>query len=68
MGFAFTAMTDRTAAVNAKQQMLEDFLTWFKIHCPNLHSTLLDKDTLEINAFQTVLDKAKHQLCYWHAI
>lgn len=68
MAFAFTASTSGTAARGAKDRMLQDFIGWVSGRCPNIMFTLSDKDTSEINAFRTKLPKAKHQLCYWHAI
>ena len=34
----------------------------------NPEYTLSDKDWSEINAFRAVWPKAKHQLCFWHAL
>ena len=65
--FAFVA-TDGSAAPGAKDRALQDVLRWVKMKCPHVAFTLSDKDMSEINAFAAVFDKAKHQLCYWHAI
>ncbi|KIJ31165.1 hypothetical protein M422DRAFT_186329 [Sphaerobolus stellatus SS14] len=67
LAFAFVS-TDGTAMKGAKDRALQDVLSWLKIKCPNVAFTLSDKDTSEINAFAAVFEKAKHQLCYWHAI
>ncbi|KIJ26066.1 hypothetical protein M422DRAFT_192663 [Sphaerobolus stellatus SS14] len=66
---AFTFVTTVGGGrVGAKDRTLQDVLRWIKAKCPNIKFTLSDKDQSEINAFSTVFDKAKHQLCYWHAI
>ena len=48
--------------------MLQNVLQWIIHHCPNIKFTLSDKDVSEISAFQTIIPKAEHQLCYWHAV
>jgi hypothetical protein len=68
LAFAFTAATDGTAEKGAKDRMLQDVLQWVTGHCPNVEFTLSDKDVSEISAFRIIIPKAKHQLCYWHAV
>ena len=68
LAFAFTAATDGMAKKGAKDRMLQDVLRWIIGHCPNIEFTLCDKDVSEISAFQIIIPKAKHQLCYWHAV
>ena len=67
LAFSFIT-THGTVATGAKDQALQDVLQWLKPQMPNVKFTLSDKDILEIKAFATVFNTAKHQLCYWHAI
>jgi hypothetical protein len=48
--------------------MLCDVLRFLNMCCPNIVFTLSDKEPAEISACRTEVVKAKHQLCYWHAI
>jgi MULE transposase domain len=68
LGFIFTAMTDGSATEHAKQRMLAESLTWLVKRCPNIVFTHSDKDPSEINACRQEIPRAKHQLCYYHAI
>lgn len=52
----------------AKQAVLESFLKQLKRHGVNPKFTLTDKDWSEINAMRAVWPRAKHQLCFWHAL
>ncbi|TFK47321.1 hypothetical protein OE88DRAFT_1636709 [Heliocybe sulcata] len=66
LGLLFTKGIGESEA-GSKEKILVEVLTWYKQHAPNVKFTLSDKDT-EINACRTVMPKAKHQLCYWHAL
>jgi len=68
LGFIFTAMTDGSATEHAKQRMLAESLAWLVKRCPNIDFTHSDKDPSEINACRQEVPRAKHQLCYYHAI
>lgn len=68
LAFTFTASTDGTVAEGAKQHMLQSVLKHINKQCPNISVAHSDKDLSEINAIQIELPRAKHQLCYWHAI
>ncbi|KIJ44690.1 hypothetical protein M422DRAFT_167908 [Sphaerobolus stellatus SS14] len=67
LAFTFVTTTG-SARPGAKDRTLQDVLHWIKVKCLNIKFMLSDKDQLEINAFATVFETAKHQLCYWHAI
>ncbi|KAF7344983.1 SWIM-type domain-containing protein [Mycena venus] len=65
--FLFTVSTG-DAAEGAKTRMLGDVLKYMNKRCPDIMFTLSDKEPAEISACRTEIPKAKHQLCYWHAI
>ncbi|KAF7372301.1 SWIM-type domain-containing protein [Mycena venus] len=65
--FLFTVSTG-DAAEGAKTRMLGDVLKHMNKRCPDIMFTLSDKEPAEISACRTEIPKAKHQLCYWHAI
>jgi hypothetical protein len=67
LAFLFTT-SEKSAEEGAKELMLQDLVRFIYKRCPNVMFTLSDKDTVEINAFRTIIPNAKHQLCYWHAI
>ncbi|KAI0074399.1 hypothetical protein K474DRAFT_1601490 [Panus rudis PR-1116 ss-1] len=60
--------TTKDAASGAKEKVLTRFLTALKELGVEPEYTLSDKDWSEINAMRTVWPKAKHQLCFWHAL
>ncbi|KAJ8469947.1 hypothetical protein ONZ51_g8667 [Trametes cubensis] len=60
--------TRKEAAPGAKQLVLERFLSCLKSLGVNPEFTLSDKDWSEINAMGAIWEKAKHQLCFWHAL
>jgi hypothetical protein len=69
MPFAFLfTVSSGDVAEGAKTRMLCDILRFLNIRCPNIVFTLSDKEPAEISACRTEIAKAKHQLCYWHAI
>jgi hypothetical protein len=69
MPFAFLfTVSSGDVAEGAKTRMLCDVLRFLNMHCPNIAFTLSDKEPTEINTCRTEVAKAKHQLCYWHAI
>lgn len=68
LGFIMHVSTDGSAAENAKERALDDFLAYFTKACPNVRFTLSDKELGEVRALRTAFPRAKHTLCYWHAI
>ena len=60
--------TTKDAGPGAKQQLLENFLTELRHLGVDPKFTLTDKDVSEINAMRAVWPRAKHQLCFWHAL
>ncbi|CDO74382.1 hypothetical protein BN946_scf184816.g5 [Trametes cinnabarina] len=67
LAFMFIRTSDG-ATMGAKQRMLERFLTALRDLGIQPEFTLTDKDWSEINAMRAVWPKAKHQLCFWHAL
>ncbi|KAJ7118166.1 hypothetical protein C8R44DRAFT_738117 [Mycena epipterygia] len=69
MPFAFLfTISSRDSAEGAKTRMLCEILKFMNKCCPNIIFTLSNKEPAEINTCRTEITKAKHQLCYWHAI
>ncbi|KAF8223632.1 hypothetical protein L208DRAFT_1516442, partial [Tricholoma matsutake] len=68
LAFAFTCSTDSTAALGAKDRMLQKVLGHIDQYCPNIADVHLDKDPTELSAVCTALPNARRHLCYWHAI
>lgn len=48
--------------------MLQSVLKYISKRCPNISVAHSDKDLSEINVIRVTIPRAKHQLCYWHAI
>src|SRR5271169_6238305 len=68
MGFFLHVSTDGSATENAKEKVLDDFLAYYTKACPSVRFTLSDKELGEVRAMRTAFPKAKHVLCFWHAI
>ena len=66
--FCFTASTNGNATKGAKDRLLCSVIKYVAKRCPNIQFTLSDKDTTEINGFRKEIPRARHQLCYWHAV
>ena len=60
--------TTKDAGTGAKEQLLKKFLEKLKERGVNPKFTLTDKDISAINAMRAIWPRAKHQLCFWHAL
>jgi FPC/CPF motif-containing protein YcgG len=60
--------TSPNATAGAKQAILTSFLGELRKLGIMPEFTLSDKDWSEINAMKEVWPRAKHQLCFWHAL
>ncbi|KAJ7716732.1 hypothetical protein DFH07DRAFT_700087, partial [Mycena maculata] len=59
---------DASADTGAKELTLRHLIRHVDIYCKHIMFTGSDKDTVEISGFRAEIPRAKHQLCYIHAI
>lgn len=66
---AYIAIQSNSHTPGAKEKLLRQLLLSLRDQWKiRAKITLTDKDFGEINAMRSVWPKAKHQLCFWHAL